>query len=171
MKIRHATRGYTRLTSIHGGPQPEPHVWQNMPPNLLGLIFSTLSTPGQVSFSLSCKHIYACFNDFLAARGIRLSHLVPRETPPAGCSQVILNQQLRTELLHQRENSRWKYCHCCQKLHPHSKWHVSRYIWPFSRSPHLSRRALPHRRHCCIAYAARSIFALASTLDFMIYIT
>lgn len=106
------------------------HVVQKIPQEIAELIFSLLTAPDQVCFSLSCKHLFVCLHLYLKAQqqGMKLPQLLPSERRPAIlCPDA--QKRLRIQLLLRLENDRWKYCGECWSLHSHSTWRALRANW------------------------------------------
>lgn len=91
---------------------------QNLPPEMISLIFTFLSIPDQICLALSCRYFLECLRASLPARQMQLLWLLPHERPSILCPSD--KQKQRYQLLLRLENKRWKFCSHCWILHPHS---------------------------------------------------
>lgn len=89
---------------------------QNLPPEIISLIFTFLSTPDQVCLALSCRYFLECLRASLTAPQMRLPWLLPRERRSILCPKD--KQRRRHQLLLRLENKRWKFCSHCWVLRP-----------------------------------------------------
>lgn len=115
--------------------QSRKDIVQNVPQEIIEIVFAFLSVPDRVCFSLSCKHIFACLHSFLEAQNTRLPQLLPREKRSVLCPNA--KKRPRNQLLLRLENNRWKYCSDCWVLHPHTKWWARFLSGPYCPKCHL----------------------------------
>jgi hypothetical protein len=142
---------------------------QKLPPEVVGVILTYLTEPDQVCFSLSCKYLFACFHFFLQAHDLQLAQLLPPEKRQKLCPNV--EKRPRIKLLHQLENSRWKYCSACWSLHPHSAWQDPRWTWRSYRKPCCFECQPLHGQNECMAYAGEGEVCPASQSHSLIRLT
>ncbi|OJJ67645.1 hypothetical protein ASPBRDRAFT_135403 [Aspergillus brasiliensis CBS 101740] len=100
---------------------------QKMPPELVVMVLECLSTIDQICFGLSCKNIFACLEEYLKAQETKLHQLYPPEERVMLCPNA--KGRPRIQLLIRLQNERWKYCHDCWTLHPHTLWQTLHDIW------------------------------------------
>lgn len=154
------------IRSIFCQYQSRSYVLLKIPPEIVGIILALLPIPDQICFSLSCKYLYECFCFILEARGIRLPWLIPPEKRPILCSRPNIEQRPRIQLLRQLENSRWRYCSECWRLHPRSAWHNPRSIRFLSLKMHNSPYQ-PLDSRGCMPYAGEVDICPCLTITFL----
>lgn len=135
-------------------------IGRKFPPEILDLILRYLSVIDQICFSLACRSLYKHYISFLEPRGIQPSALFPvvKRRPQDYESLPPTRNSL---LLYRLEDSRWRYCCDCLKLHRRSAW------LPPSPSQQQSEEKLE-----CMPYAGRIdlCFSLAITFSQLKYL-
>ena len=140
---------------------------QEIPPEIVHMIFEILSIPDLICFSLSCKYTLTCLYSFLKKLAVPLHNLLPHEERPI----LSPNAQRKpiVQLLHQLENSRWKYCSECWNLHPRPKPPRGLLGMSINRShkePHCSNCLVLREQYICTPYTGEVDICPCLTITF-----
>lgn len=138
---------------------PPRRTWPKMHPKIVFRVFTILSTSDAICFALSCKFTLAYYLEILRVRGRTMP-----VTPQRMFLGVKIIPWIRIHLLRRLQNSRWKFCAQCWKLHPRSVWNIQ----PFWRLDHKLCSYGCHTlgsRKCYLPYAGEVDMCPCSNLN------